>query len=284
MKIPVIFDTDIGTNVDDALALALILASPELELLGLTTASGDTAARARLAAKLLHYAGRPDVPVMAGEPGRPVPIEQCHWADGFSSSAISTQPAVEFLAERIAQRPGEIILLAVGPLSNVAGLIRRYPEEAKQVRQLVIMGGSIYRGYAPNSPPDAEVNLARDVPAAHIVLASGLPILMVPLDVTAMLELDAAGRQRLFTRETRLTNALALLFHIWNQPTPILYDPMAVAMVIDPAWCETKPLAIDVDSEGFTRIVQGKPPNAVVALNTDPAKFVEFFLGRLVPR
>jgi inosine-uridine nucleoside N-ribohydrolase len=282
-EIPVIFDTDIGTNIDDALALALILASPELELLGVTTASGDTAARARLAAKLLHYAGRPDVPVAAGEAGRALPIEQCHWADGFSSSMITKQPAVDFLAERIERRPEEIILLAVGPLTNVARLVSRYPATAKKLKQLVMMGGSINRGYEPGSPPAAEVNIARDVGAAQAVFSTGLPILMVPLDVTAMIELDPAGRRRLFGRHTPLTNALALLYHLWNQPTPILYDPVAVAMTLDPTWCETKPLAIEVDSGGFTRFVEGKPPNAVVALRINSERFVEFFLGRVAP-
>jgi len=146
-----------------------------------------------------------------------------------------------------------------------------------------MMGGSIFRGYEPGSPPAAEVNIARDVAAAQVVFSSGLPILMVPLDVTAMLELDFAGRHRLFTRLAPLTNALALLYHLWNQPTPILYDPMAVAMLMDATWCEAKPLAIEVDAQGFTRIAGGKPPNAMVALKTDPKKFVEFFLDRVAP-
>jgi len=280
-RIPLLFDTDIGTNVDDAMALALILASPELELLGVTTASGDTQARARLAAKLLQCAGRPNVPVAVGEPGKPLPIDQCRWAAGFSSPAMITQPAVEFLAGQIDRRPGEITLLAVGPLTNVAGLVRIHPATAKKLKQLVIMGGSIHRGYEPDSPPTAEVNIARDVAAARTVLASGLPTLLVPLDVTAMLELDFEGRHRLFSRLTPLTDALALLYHLWHQPTPILYDPMAVATVMDPAWCATEPLAIAVDDEGLTRVAEGKPPNAVVALRTVPKKFVDFFLSRV---
>jgi inosine-uridine nucleoside N-ribohydrolase len=144
-----------------------------------------------------------------------------------------------------------------------------------------MMGGSITLGYEPGSPPAAEVNIARDVAAAQAVFSSGLPILMVPLDVTAMLDLDFTGRHRLFTQQTPLTNALARLYHLWNQPTPILYDPMAVALLIDATFCETKPLAIEVDAEGFTRVAEGQPPNATVALKTDPKKFVEYFLRRV---
>src|SRR5258708_18655945 len=84
-KIPILLDTDIGTDIDDAFALALILESPELDLLGVTTVSGDTQARARLAAKMLWEAQRRDVPVAAGEPGKPLRIDQARWARGFTS-------------------------------------------------------------------------------------------------------------------------------------------------------------------------------------------------------
>ena len=127
-KIPIILDTDIGTDIDDAFTLALILHSPELDLLAVTTASGDTQARARLAAKLLREAGRPEVAVAAGEPGKPLPIDQCRWAGDFSSPALTQQPAVEFLKEQIEKRPGEITLVPIGPLTNVGALLRRYPE------------------------------------------------------------------------------------------------------------------------------------------------------------
>ena len=123
-----------------------------------------------------------------------------------------------------------------------------------------------------------------DATAAQVVFASGVPILMVPLDASAMLKLEADARHRIFTHLTPTTNALALLYHLWNAPTPILFDPMAVAMVVDPTLCETKPMAIEVDEKGFTRPVKGKAPNVTVALKTDPQRFLDFYLDRVAPK
>src|ERR1039457_5400368 len=102
-KIPIILDTDIGTDIDDAFALALIINSPEFELLGVTTVSGDTAARARIAAKMLWEAGGKwrQVPVVAGAPGSKQDINQAAWADGFTSPQILNQSAVDFLRDTI---------------------------------------------------------------------------------------------------------------------------------------------------------------------------------------
>jgi inosine-uridine nucleoside N-ribohydrolase len=279
--IAIIYDTDIGTDVDDAFALALVLRSPELELLGVTTASGDTRARARLAAKMLATAGRPDVPVVAGEPGKPLPIEQCRWADGFASPAIRPESAVEFLKTEVERWPGEITLVPVGPLTNIGALLQRHPEVGKKIKRIVLMGGSVALGYGPGSPPVAEYNIAQDPQAAQAVFASGVPILMVPLDVTSMLRLEAEGRHRIFTRLNPLTDALALLYHLWNRPTPVLFDPMAVALLVDPTLCETRELAIEVDAKGMTRAVEGRKPNATVALKTYPKRFFEFYLSRV---
>ena len=282
-KIPILFDTDIGTDIDDAFALALIVRSPEFELLGVTTASGDTQARARLAAKLLQEAGQPKVPVVAGEPGKALPIDQTRWADGFSSPAIRSEKAVDFLKEQIEKRPGEITLVPVGPLTNVGALLKGHPEVAKKIKRIVLMGGAVAHGYGDSPQPVAEYNIAQAPEAAQVVFKSGVPILMAPLDVTAMLQLDENGRHRIFTRLTPLTNALTLLYHLWNHLTPTLFDPMAVAMLIDPNLCETKEMAVEVDAKGFTRPVEGKAPNATVALKTDPKKFFELYVSRVAP-
>lgn len=281
--IPIILDTDIGTDVDDAFALALILRSPELDLAGVTTVSGDTQARARLAAKMLWEAGRPNVPVAAGEPGKPSPIDQTRWAEGFTSPSVLAPRAVDFLHAEIDRRPGELTLVPIGPLTNVAALLKQDPGVAKKIKLIVMMGGSIAHGYGKDLKPTAEYNIAQDPEAAQAVFSSGVPILMVPLDVTAMLQLDEAARRRIFTRLTPLTDALTLLYHLWNQPTPTLFDPMAVAMLIEPGLCATQELAIEVDAKGFTRPVRGKRPNATVALKTDAARFLEFYLRRVAP-
>ena len=284
-KTPVILDTDIGTDVDDAFALALVINSPELELLGVTTVAGDTQARARLAAKLLWEAGGTwrKVPVYAGEPGKPQPIDQTRWANGFTSSALHRSGAVDFMKSEINRRPGRVTIIAIGELTNVAALLKSDPSMAKQIKLIALMGGSIARGYAPDSKPEAEWNIKSNPEAAQTVFSSGVPLLVAPLDVTAMLQLDAAGRRRVFTHLTPLTNALTTLYHLWGNETPTLCDPMAVAMLIDPSLGETQQLAIEVDAQGFTRVVEGKPANATVGMRTDPKRFFEFYLSRVAP-
>jgi inosine-uridine nucleoside N-ribohydrolase len=284
-KIPIILDTDIGTDIDDAFALALIINSPELQLLGVTTVSGDTAARARLAAKLLWEAGGKwrQVPVVAGEPGPPQPIDQARWADDFASPQILKESAVDFLRGQFHRRPGEITLVAIGELTNVAALLKTDPWVAKKIKRIVLMGGSIARGYAPGSKAEPEWNIKSNPAAARAVFSSGIPILMAPLDVTAMLQLEAAARNRIFNHGTPVASALAVLYHLWNKETPTLFDPMAVALLIKPDLCETEQLAVEVDAEGSTLVVKGKPANATVGMRTDPAKFFEFYLSRVAP-
>jgi purine nucleosidase len=282
-KIPILLDTDIGTDIDDAFALALIARSPELELLGVTTVSGDTHARARLAAKLLWEAGLRRVPVVAGEPGRPLPIEQARWASDFKSTQLRPGSAVDFLDATLRRQPGKTTLVAIGPLSNIAALLQKDPALAKKIKQIVLMGGSIHHGYGEDPTPVAEYNIAADPAAAQKVFSSGVQILMVPLDVTAMLQLHAAERHRVFTKLSPMTDGLAILYNLWHQRTPTLFDPMAVAMVIDPSLCQSKPLDVQIDANGFTHVVNNQPPNATVALQTDPKKFFQFYLSRVAP-
>jgi purine nucleosidase len=284
-KIPILLDTDIGTDIDDAFALALIINSPELDLLGVTTVSGDTHARARLAAKLLWVAGGKwrQIPVVAGEPGPAQPIDQTRWAEGFTSPQILKESAVDFLKRHFDRQPGEITLVTIGELSNVAALLKADSSVAGKIKRIVMMGGSVTRGYAPGSKAEAEWNIKSNPQAAQAVFSSGIPITMAPLDVTAMLQLDEANRHRVFTHLTPLTNALTLLYHLWNHPTPTLFDPMAVAMLIKPDLCQTEQLAMEVDAQGFTRVAPGKPANAMVGMHTDPAKFFDFYLSRVAP-
>ena len=281
-KIPILLDTDIGSDIDDAFAVALILRSPELDLLGVTTVSGDTQARARLAAKMLWEDGRREIPVAAGEPGKPLPIDQARWAEGFTSPQLLREKAVDFLKKQFDRRPGEITLVAIGPLTNIGALLRADPSIAPKIKRIVLMGGSIAYGYG-NPQPVAEYNIKMDVSAAQTVFNSGIPILAAPLDVTAMLQLTPADMHRIFTQLTPTTNALTLLYHLWGNLTPTLFDPMAVALAIDPTLCLLQPLAIEVDAQGFIRVVEGKPPNATVALKTDARRFMEFYLRRVAP-
>ncbi len=282
-KIPVILDTDIGTDIDDAFALALIIKSPEFELLGVTTVSGDTAARARIAAKMLWEAGGKwrQVPVVAGVPGPRQNIDQAPWAEGFVSPQILRESAVDSLRSKFHRYPGQITLISIGELTNVAAMLKIDPLAGTKIKRIALMGGSIARGYAPGSKPDAEWNIKSNPAAAQAVFSSGIPIVMAPLDVTAMLKVDAEARKRIFSSNTPIGNALSDLYKLWNRETPTLFDPMAVAMVLDPSLCQTKDLAIEVDGQGYTKVVEGEPPNATVGMSTDPVRFIQFYLNRV---
>jgi len=281
--IHIILDTDIGTDIDDAFALALVLDSPELELLGITTVSGDTEARAALAAKMLREGGRGNIPVYAGVPGKPLPCGQCRWAEGFHSPQLHNRGAVEFLDASFNRRPGEITLVTIGPLTNVRALLKKDPSVAKKIQRIVMMGGSIRRGYRPGSGAELEYNIARDASAAQAVFSSGIPIVMAPLDVTAMLQLDRPARERIFSRADSPSRALGALYALWGQETPTLFDPMAVSLLFEPRLCETERLHITVDSRGMTLALPGQSANATVALRNDPKRFFDFFLGRVAP-
>jgi purine nucleosidase len=286
----VIFDTDIGTDIDDAYALAALMNRPELRVLGITTVSGDTVARARLAAKLLHVAGGKwnSVPVYAGISGPTQYMKQVEWADGFTSPSLHTSGGVDFMRREINAHPGAVTLIAVGELTNIAALLASEPGIAGRIRTISLMGGSIYRGYAPGSKPEPEWNIKSNAAAARAVFASGVPLLIAPLDSTADLKLTPEMRVRLFARGTPLHDALASLDQIWRYTNhwkgdlPTLFDVLAVNLVNPRTPYRLTKLTIDVASDGLTRPVESASANAEVALDVDAAAFMNDFVDLLV--
>jgi purine nucleosidase len=286
----VIVDTDIGDDVDDAYALGLALSSPELQVLAVTTDWGDTTLRARLAKRFLDATGHPNIPVAAGPRTRPTAtFSQEYYASGYPAHPGSWPDAVSFMRSEIDRYPGQITLIALAPFHNVGALIAQDPATYRKLKRVVLMGGSIDRGYGdlgytPKHGPDPEYNIASDVAAAQQLFAAGVPIYMMPLDST-QLKLDEVMRPILFATGTPLTDALATLTSEWtaaNQsPTPTLFDAMAVAYAVDPSLCPTQPMNIVIDSKGFTRQGAGAP-NANVCLSSDSDKFFHFLLPRLM--
>jgi inosine-uridine nucleoside N-ribohydrolase len=285
---PILFDTDIGTDIDDAYALALILKSPELDLVGVTTVSGDAVARARLAAKLLAVAGgaAAKIPVYAGTSTAPQAMKQAEWATGFTSPALHTEGGVAFMRRQIEARPGELTIVAVGELTNVAALLRSSPDIAKKIKRIALMGGAVRRGGQPGSAPVPEWNIKSNAAAAKAVFASGVPLVVAPLDATADLKLAPEQRARVFAHGTPLTDALAALDFVWRYTnnwkgeTPIMFDALAVVSVYKPDIAEFAPLHLVVEDDGLTRAVEGQPANAQVALTSDPAQVLEFMTAR----
>ncbi len=286
---PVIFDTDIGTDVDDAYALVALIRRPELELLGVTTVSSDAVARARLAAKLLSIAGGKwaGVPVYAGISTATQYMKQVEWADGFTSPSLHTEGGVEFMRRQINARPGEITLIAVGELTNIAALLDSEPGIGKKIRAISLMGGAIYRGYAPGSKPEPEWNIKSNAAAARTVFTSGVPLLVAPLDSTADLKLTPEMRVQLFSRGLPLTDALAALNSIWRHTNhwkgedPTLFDVLAVELVAPRTPYKLTALSVEVAADGLTGLKTGGKPNAQVALVVDVPTFMKDFVMRI---
>jgi inosine-uridine nucleoside N-ribohydrolase len=281
----IIIDTDIGDDVDDAFAVALALRSPELEILGITTAFGDTETRAELLDRMLGEVGRQDIPVAAGAPTHASNVfTQRRYAEGGHFARASHPQAVDFILQQIRRYPGQITLIAIGPLMNVGALIDKDPEIFRKLRRVVLMGGSVYRGYGdvgyfPSHGPQAEWNILNDIPSAQKLFASGVPLYVMPLDSTQV-KLDEVKRGILFRSGTPLTDALTLLYHQWGQETPTLFDVMTVAYILDPKICPSQAMRIRIDDKGFTRAEPGTA-NAQVCLESDSDAFFRLYMSRV---
>jgi purine nucleosidase len=288
----VILDTDIGTDIDDAYALGVLLRRSDLRLLGVTTVSSDTSARAGLAAKLLDVAGGQfaKVPVYAGIATAPQYMKQVEWASGFDSHSLHTSGAVEFIRRQIKQHPGKITLIAIGELTNIAAVLNSEAGIGKQIHAICLMGGSVYRGYQPGSAPEPEWNIKSNIVAARTVFTSGVPLYIAPLDSTADLQLDVARREQIFVQGSVFNDALAALEFAWvnskpwNAPAPTLFDVLAVEMAGDKSPCPLTRLHLEVSEEGITRPIAGQPPNASVALKCDSATLLDGVVERLGTR
>ncbi len=282
----IILDADIGDDLDDAFALALAETSPRLRILGVTTAWGDTDLRARLVTRFLHETGHSDIPVYAGPATHSKsPFTQARWAKAGPRPENGWPDAVQFILDTIRRNPGQVTLVSIAPLTNVGMAIERDPETFRKVRRVVIMGGSVRRGYGdlgylPDHGPDPEYNILLDIPGAKKLFTSGVPLYVMPLDST-QLKLDEVMRSTLFSQDTPVTHALVSLYEQWTastqNPTPTLFDAMAVASVIDATLCPTQPMHLEVDDKGYTREKPGEP-NANVCLTSDADRFFHFYI------
>jgi len=285
---PVWVDTDIGDDIDDAFALGLILRSPELKVVGISTAFGDTEMRARIVDRFLAATGVVGIPVTAGvRTETDNPMTQRTY--GEQSPARKHPDGVAAMQAAVRAHPGELTLIAIGPLFNIGAAIDRDPATFRKLKRVVMMGGSIEHGYnggkGEPKAPEPEWNIKQDPKGAAKLFASGVPIFMAPLDST-QIPLEAKERDALFSTGNPLTDQLTLLYyqwmaHSWNHsPTPTLFDPLAAAYTFRPDLCPMTPMRIEVDPNGLTRRVDGKA-NAEVCLKSDEKGFLELLLGRL---
>lgn len=303
--IEIILDCDPGH--DDAIALLLALASPELQLLGVTTVSGNQTLEKTTAnaIRVLDHVGGGEVPVAAGAP-RPLVREpsvaaHVHGETGLDGPDLpppSRQPeavhAIDWIASTLVANPRPVTLVATGPLTNIALFLARYPELRTRLERIVLMGGAIAEG---NATPAAEFNIWADPEAAHRVFTSGLDLTMVGLDVTHQALMRPVHAERL-SGAGRAGKLVADLYRYYAQfhrreygwdGTPV-HDAVAIAHVIDGTLLTTKPCGVTVDtgpelSRGRTHVdfwgLAAWEPTCHVAVGIDSERFLELLIRRI---
>jgi purine nucleosidase len=286
--LPVILDTDIGSDVDDALALAMIFGSPEIDLVAATTAYGDTLLRAQIAKRLAQLAGR-ELTVVPGEretlTGREVWVaghEGALWGDLSGQVVERKTTGVEYLVDAVTHAPHPLHLLAIAPLTNVARALEREPELARRIATLTIMGGD------PGRPP--EHNLSADPEAAAIVFASSCPITLISLDVTHTV---AITREHLTTLNASgplgavLAAETEQWLAFWNDDVDHPHDAVAVLTIVAPhlfSFSRPTTISVSVDGSDAGRLHANVNPdgNVRIALRVDPAQAVAEITTRIL--
>jgi inosine-uridine nucleoside N-ribohydrolase len=270
--VPIILETDIGDDVDDIYALVLAARSPQVDLRAVVTLYGNAALRSALARKVLLLMGKDQVPVASGEA---VPLDgqkpqtpawQGHGVISADEkvSGISPLPAGELMAQVVKASKAKVVIVSVGGLSNSASFLRKYPELRRKVARLVIMGGCV-RPFVIDGktyPEKWETNLHHDVQAATVAFRSGIPITLVPAEVTFKMKLYRAD----FTRLEQSSSPLAQLIaratldfsgHIGKllgldpaagDSAALLHDPLAVSRLIDPSLSTVEPKRIRLET------------------------------------
>lgn len=250
---PVILDTDIGDDIDDALALALALQSPELDVRAITTVLQDGNRRADLVWRILEMYGRTDIPVGVGaeEPlvakGRAGVVRQTEaLAADYHIPAAKRHNGLELLIETCLRAPGKITILAYGPATNIGIALRAEPRLKAKIDRIVLMNGVFFH-------PGLEYNTKMDPEASAIVYSSGVPVTTVGLDVTMQCQLSADQLQRVADSKLETVQFLYKLIQLWqngnSQQRPILHDPLAIAATVKPDLISAVTGTVNVERE-----------------------------------
>lgn len=291
-KFLVLLDTDIGDDIDDALALALVLRSPEIDLIGVTTVFGDTRLRARLAKHVLRIYERNDIPVAAGIS---TPILFRHPPSGVPQAAIltsgaeqpiSTRSGPDFIIEQALAHSGRLTLLCIGPLTNVATALLKEPRLFMTIRKIVMMGGS-------SSIPFPEWNVRSDAKAAQVVLSAGIPVTLLGWNITMRCQMRAEDVERLRVKNTPQTRLLSDLIAIWqphrprwHPALPFLHDPLTIAALCAPELFRFEEITVRTLTHGplrgfmIPRLMNGPLVRAAVDIQAEEAR--EWIMGRLL--
>jgi len=279
-KHQIIIDTDIGDDIDDAFALALALQSGEINLRGVTTATGDTKTRAQLALRMLRESGHGSIPVATGRATRPpTTLTQEGFAKDIDLRGVRFPSAVDFNLAQIRKHPHQIELVAIGPLTNLGDMIDKDPATFRLLKRIVIMGGDIPTEAEKASP---EWNIKNDIAAAKKVFAAGVPMTVFPLNSTR-LRLDPEKRKTIFRHASPFTYMLTALYYQWGQETPTLFDAMTIASLLRPDVCPTIPMQVSVDEKGST-VPSSGTPNVEVCLTAHGEQFFQLYLQRILAK
>ena len=287
-KMKIIFDTDLAGDIDDAFAHALVQVSPEFEVLGITACDGPAARRATVSCRMLYECGQENIPVAAGRDTRlnDSQPDQLIWGDGFLRKMPVKESAADFIIRMLRKYPGQVTIISVGPVTNLADVIDKDPAAWKMVKEVYAMFGSFSIGYDGGAVPDAEWNVKCDIPAAKKFMESGVPITLAGLDVTTMVKYNADRRGLLFARRSPLTDAISGLYTLWAgknpHAEPTLFDPVAVSMALNAGFVKVKPACVRITEEGFTVVDPAKAPNCNIGVHINREVFLEWLTGRLV--
>jgi purine nucleosidase len=315
----VILDTDVGTDVDDALAITLAVASPELKIEGITTVHADAPLRARIAQRLLELAGCTGIPVVAGASfpiAMPLP-EKFHWNPRLrgheghgllppqdltptSDLHATADEAARFIIERAAANAGELSLIAIGPLTNLGRALQLEPGLRDMIRDVTLMGGMVDAQRVP-WPPVLETNLNADPGAAEIVFASGIPLTIVGFEVTTQVFLSPAQRAEIRSWDQPLTNVLVTLmeqmlenFATFSQEMELtidifqgrtyMHDPLAICTSIASDFVLVRPMHVQLGIHDYvlrTMPYADRDPNVRVCIDVNAPEMVHFWLSRI---
>ena len=307
-KIPVIFDTDIGGDIDDTWALSLLVQSPEFDVKLVTTAVGDTRSKAKIVAKFLETVGRTDIPVGIGLQHNKDGHRQEVWTEGYKLSSYPGtiyQDGVQAIIDTIMKCPKPIKLIATGPLPNIAAALEREPRIADKA-EFVGMHGSIRRGYDGKATPSAEYNVRAFAKDAQKVFTAPWKMTITPLDTCGIVQLKAEKYQKILQRNSTLTCALIENYRAWyekgirsrdkdlseaevnkrvdekvNSSSTTLFDTVGIYLAMSTELVKMEKLPIKVTDDGYTKIDdQAKVINCATEWK-DLGAFEDFLVERL---
>jgi purine nucleosidase len=265
MSIPIILDTDIGTDVDDAFALVMAAKEPQIDLLAVTTVYGNVDLRARMAKKLLNLLGKSDIPVGAGQSQPLFDGKDSYWS-GWEGKGLleplnenisyDSSDAIDLMCRVLTSSPEKVVLVAIGPLTNIAVLIRDHPEVLPKIREIICMAGTL-------QPDDEEWNVQCDPEAALQLFTSGLPIKLGTRHFVNQALFTQEHRKALLLRSDPTLDILVrLLDEFLSHKTrnfSRMYDPITVSMAFTDQFLPTKTLPIKVNYENnIVRLIKAE--------------------------